>query len=216
MRISELAAATGIPTPTIKYYLRERLIPAGEATSTTRAEYDQRHIDALGLVRALLASGLAISDVRVLVAGITEPVADMGELVHRLHSLEQVLSRRHQQQQQPLRPETEQTIAAYGWDSSTNPAAATELQAALDAAMAAGFTVSANLQQRYAAAMTDIARAEIAQVPGMSPSQALRHSILGELLMERVLLAMRRLAEGTLAHQMLSGDSAHANDTSSE
>jgi len=33
MRISQLSAESGVPIPTIKYYLREGLLPGGEATS---------------------------------------------------------------------------------------------------------------------------------------------------------------------------------------
>ena len=40
MRISALSEATGVPVPTLKFYLREGLLHPGEATSRTRAEYD--------------------------------------------------------------------------------------------------------------------------------------------------------------------------------
>ena len=33
MRIAELSQTTGVPVPTIKYYLREGLLPSGELTS---------------------------------------------------------------------------------------------------------------------------------------------------------------------------------------
>ena len=37
MRIAELSQTTGVPVPTIKYYLREGLLPAGELTSPNQA-----------------------------------------------------------------------------------------------------------------------------------------------------------------------------------
>ncbi|WP_346281659.1 MerR family DNA-binding transcriptional regulator, partial [Pseudonocardia sp.] len=33
MRMAELSARTGVPIPTIKFYLREGLLPPGERTS---------------------------------------------------------------------------------------------------------------------------------------------------------------------------------------
>ena len=35
MKISELSAATDVPVATLKYYLREGLLPPGEALSRT-------------------------------------------------------------------------------------------------------------------------------------------------------------------------------------
>ncbi len=57
MRISELAARTGVPLATVKYYLREGLLMPGHATSATQAQYDDSHVRRLGLVRALAAQG---------------------------------------------------------------------------------------------------------------------------------------------------------------
>lgn len=57
MRLSELSERSGITTATIKYYLREGLLPPGQRVSATRAEYDETHLRRLRLVRALLQVG---------------------------------------------------------------------------------------------------------------------------------------------------------------
>lgn len=57
MRLSELSERSGIATATIKYYLREGLLPPGERVSATQAEYDESHLRRLRLVRALLQVG---------------------------------------------------------------------------------------------------------------------------------------------------------------
>jgi DNA-binding transcriptional MerR regulator len=54
MRIGELSKATDIPVPTIKYYLREGLLPAGELTSPNQASYGETHVRRLRLIRALI------------------------------------------------------------------------------------------------------------------------------------------------------------------
>lgn len=220
MRISELAAASGVPIATIKYYLRERLIPAGRVTSTTRADYDERHVEALALVRSLLAAGLAIAEVRAIVERLEQPIAGPTDLLTILRELQQLLSPRRDNDQ-PLRQETEAMISRYGWQAQANPAAAEELQAALDAASAAGFQVLDEVQQQYARSMTDIAGAELAHIPAGSPSDVIRYAVLGERLMERVLLAMRRLAEASKAHEVMGVpipgmDGDQARETSSE
>ncbi|WP_406145716.1 MerR family transcriptional regulator [Streptomyces sp. NBC_01012] len=57
MRLSELSEQSGVSTATIKYYLRERLLPAGARVTATQADYDEGHLRRLRLVRALLQVG---------------------------------------------------------------------------------------------------------------------------------------------------------------
>ncbi len=68
MRISELAARTGVPLATVKYYLREGLLMPGRATSATQAQYDDTHMRRLGLVRALAGQGLPLDKIKAVVA----------------------------------------------------------------------------------------------------------------------------------------------------
>ncbi|WP_143532210.1 MerR family transcriptional regulator [Saccharothrix sp. ALI-22-I] len=48
MKVSELARATGVPIPTIKYYLREGMLAPGRRTSVNRAWYDHGHVRGCG------------------------------------------------------------------------------------------------------------------------------------------------------------------------
>lgn len=74
MRISELSAMTEVPIGTIKYYLREGLLPAGRRASRTTAEYDAAHVQRLRLVRALIETGgLGIAAVRRVLTVIDAP-----------------------------------------------------------------------------------------------------------------------------------------------
>uniref|UniRef100_A0AAU2JSM2 MerR family transcriptional regulator n=1 Tax=Streptomyces sp. NBC_00049 TaxID=2903617 RepID=A0AAU2JSM2_9ACTN len=70
MRIGELSRRTGVPVPTIKYYVREGLLPPGELTSPNQASYGDVHERRLRLVRALLeVGGLSVAAIgEVLVA----------------------------------------------------------------------------------------------------------------------------------------------------
>ena len=87
MRISELADASGIPVPTLKFYLREGLLPRGSATSATRADYGDVHVRRLALIEALTElGGLSLRDVAAVLASIgraaSSPVPPL-DLVHR-------------------------------------------------------------------------------------------------------------------------------------
>ncbi|MCA4132457.1 MerR family transcriptional regulator [Arthrobacter sp. M4] len=53
MQLKELSERTGITPASIKYYLREGLLPPGEAVHATRASYTERHIKRLQIIQAL-------------------------------------------------------------------------------------------------------------------------------------------------------------------
>ncbi|RFS83677.1 MerR family transcriptional regulator [Actinomadura spongiicola] len=57
MRIAELSRSSGVPVPTIKYYMREGLVPPGELTNRNQAQYTDEHLRRLRLARALIEVG---------------------------------------------------------------------------------------------------------------------------------------------------------------
>lgn len=57
MRLAELSERSGVAIATIKYYLREGLLPPGHRVSATTADYDDGHLRRLRLVRALIQVG---------------------------------------------------------------------------------------------------------------------------------------------------------------
>lgn len=80
MRIGDLAKTTGVPVATLKFYLREGLLPAGTPTAVNQAEYDDVHVRRVKLVRALLhLGGLSIADAQRVLAAVddeTMPIHD--------------------------------------------------------------------------------------------------------------------------------------------
>ena len=73
MRISELSTRSGVPVPTIKYYLREGLVPEGVRSSPTQAEYDDVHLQRLRVIRALVGSGVSVAETRKVLAALDRP-----------------------------------------------------------------------------------------------------------------------------------------------
>ncbi|OUD80817.1 MerR family regulatory protein [Clavibacter michiganensis subsp. michiganensis] len=57
MRITELAETTGVPPATVKYYVREGLLPAGTRVRDNRTDYDDEHARRIRLIRALIDVG---------------------------------------------------------------------------------------------------------------------------------------------------------------
>lgn len=71
MRMSELSRTTATPVATVKYYLREGLLPAGVRTSPNQAQYGDEHVRRIRLIRALLGpGGLDVATAREVIAAI--------------------------------------------------------------------------------------------------------------------------------------------------
>ena len=189
MRISELARATGVPVATVKFYLRDGLLPPGRATSATQAEYDETHVRRLRLVRALAEiGGLALADVRDVLA-----VLDAGtglSAIGRAHS-----------SMPPLAPEGTGTaralalMAELGWRVDPQCTALARLEAALDALEAVGLHPTPEKLALYARAALDVAAQDIATTPTGSVAEVIEHVVVGTVLYEPVLVSLRRLAQ---------------------
>lgn len=167
MRISELAAESGVAVATIKYYLREGLLPPAERTSATQAAYDARHAERLRVIKALQAAGVSIADVRRVVAALDEPPAGAFALYERLGGRREMVE----------------------------PRLVDGIAHALATLEAADFTVPPDVLDAYVAAARTIAEREIAGIPEESPDDAVRYIVLGTVLTEPLVLALRRAAQ---------------------
>lgn len=73
-RISDLTTLSGVPIATIKYYLREGLLPPGRRLTPRLAEYDDTHVRRLALLRILRDVGhVPIDRLKGLVDATTRP-----------------------------------------------------------------------------------------------------------------------------------------------
>jgi len=202
LRISQLAATTGVPVATIKYYLREKLLHDGVLTSATQARYDDSHVRRLKLIRALIGTaGLSVSATREVLLGLESPP----ESGHDLLGIAHHAVTRAAPDDVDL-SSAQKLLDRWGWgaercDRDTQAG----LAMALHGLSEAGFDAPAALLDRYAAAMQDIAEADVESVPTDSAEAAMQHVVLGTLLMEPVLLAMRRLAQQSASFRRLAG-----------
>ncbi|HEU5484514.1 MAG TPA: MerR family transcriptional regulator [Microlunatus sp.] len=208
MRMSELSRVSGVPVATIKFYLRAGLLPEGVRSSPNQAQYDDSHLQRLRLIRALVgAGGLSLAAVRTVLHQIDEPTGLTLDLLGAAH--------------RAVAPEVADDLELddaldllrrWGWKAcltATGPRdgaraqdagpaaddAVAALASALGALRDAGFEIEPSTLDTYADAMMDVAAAEIDGIPVTSPSAAVRYVVLGTVLVEPVLLALRRLAQ---------------------
>ncbi|MHA7222193.1 MerR family transcriptional regulator [Arthrobacter sp. RHLT1-20] len=192
MRISQLAVTTGVPVATIKYYLREKLLHDGVLTSATQARYDDSHVRRLKLIRALIGTaGLSVAATRELLQGLENPP----ESGHDLLGLAHRAVTRPAANEVDLAP-AQELLGRWGWgEQACDRNSQAALVEALDGLSSAGFELPPDMLDRYAQAMRDVAEADVESVPTDSPEAAMRYVVLGTVLVEPVLLAMRRLAQ---------------------
>lgn len=190
MWMAELSQRTGLTVPTIKYYLREGLLPAGQATGATRARYDDAHVRRLRLIRALTeVAGLKLESVRA-VLGEIDSAESWHEAVGAAHSRLSPAA--------DARPGTlarvEALLARNGWELSPASPHRGVLAQALDTLDDLEHGVDDNLLDAYADAMHDVADAEVATM-SEDREAAAEHAVIGTLLLEPVILTIRRIAQ---------------------
>lgn len=62
--VSDLAERSGLPASTIRYYVRQGLMPAGQRLSRTRSVYNQKHLRALETIKSLRETGVSLAEIR--------------------------------------------------------------------------------------------------------------------------------------------------------
>ena len=190
--MSELSRASAVPVPTIKFYLREHLLPPGRATAATQAEYDDEHVARLRLIRALVDVGglplAAVRDVlRVVDAGSDATPAAVG-------TAHDALPPRVVRGAEPPR----RALAALellGWQVDADSSSVHQLEAALTAVEAVGMPASEARLRAYGQAALEVAEVDVSDVPRASAADAVQYVVIGTVLYEPVLLALRRLAQ---------------------
>ncbi len=192
MWISELSRRTGVPVATIKYYLREGLLPAGESTGATRAVYDDSHVRRLRLIRALVGSGgLSLATVHEVLATLDEPAGGTHGL---LGSAQYGLGPAAPEPTDASRRRVDDLLGRLGWNVYVDAPARAALASALDALDAVDNELPEDLLETYAEAVDKIGKAEVTSLPD-DPAAALERAVVVTVLGEPVLLALRRLAQ---------------------
>ncbi|MBD8023654.1 MerR family transcriptional regulator [Microbacterium gallinarum] len=191
MKISELAERSGVPVATVKYYIREGMLPRGVVSSATRAEYDDDHLARLKLIAALAdVRGLPLARVRDILALVDDPGPDalttLGRAVSALPPYVGADRVDH--------PRARAAIDDLGLTYDGDFTAVAQLEEALGALEDAGLAADPQTLRRYGDAMRTVAAEEIAPMSAMSLDEAVSYAVLGTALYEPVMLALRRLA----------------------
>src|SRR5690348_14699260 len=159
--MAELSARSGLPVPTIKYYLREGLLPPGTAVGATRARYDESHVRRLRLIRALVdVAQLRLDAVRSVLDGI-----DRAQSRHDAVGTAHMRLSQTATDDEPPSEESMQVVAELlernGWTLLPNSPHRIALAQALDTVARLGLPAGPPILDAYARAMRDAASVEL-------------------------------------------------------
>jgi DNA-binding transcriptional MerR regulator len=199
MKVSELSDRSRLPVQTIKYYIREGLLPKGAATAATRAEYDDAHLDRLRLIRALREVGdLPIASVKRIVRAVDDEDVGLHDL---LGTVAYALSPPSEPQPEDpgwrsAREDVDAIIAELGWRVTPDAPTRDLLAQAFVALRRLGVPIVWTELRPYIEAATIIAEHEIGAVPIEGErGRAVQTAVATNVLYEKVLLALRRMAQ---------------------
>ncbi|ADB36020.1 transcriptional regulator, MerR family [Kribbella flavida DSM 17836] len=192
MWIAELSRRAEVPVATIKYYLREGLLPPGESVGATRSRYDEAHVRRLGLIRALVESGLSLARVRGVLAAVDEESLELHDLLGAAHG---ALIPDDIAASAESRRRVDELVEQRGWLVSPAASDRALLAAALDALEKVGHHLDDDLLEVYAAAAQQVGDADVAHLPSADRASTVETTVLVTALGGPVLLALRRLAQ---------------------
>ncbi|MGV9314490.1 MerR family transcriptional regulator [Streptomyces sp. NPDC003691] len=205
VRIGELSRRTGVPVPTIKYYLREGLLPAGELTSPNQAAYGEEHERRLKLVRALLdIGGLKIAAIGEVLAAVDDPGRPLHEVLGVASELLVARPAKQEPEGDPERDPVRETarrrvdalIAGRGWLVEADAPGRELLAGTLAAMDRLGHGDFVRIVADYADAAERVARADLDYVAGRTGREQLVEAVIvGTVLGNVAFEALRQLAQ---------------------
>lgn len=199
MKISELARRTGLSVATVKYYLREGLLPGGARSAPNQAAYGEEHVRRLGLIRTLrTVGGLEIEHVRRVVTAIEDPALTRHEVFGVVERAGDGRPTRRAETgafDEQARTDVDRFIERLGWRVRPDAGARQELADALGALRRLGRSYEADVFGPYAAAADRMAAWEVASLDESAPpSVAVERMVIGTVVFGAVFDALRRLA----------------------
>lgn len=205
MRIGELSRRTGVPVPTIQYYLREGLLPPGELSRPNQARYDDRHVRRLHMIRLLVGpGGLTLAAVRDIVTAIDDPTLPAHTMLGVAHLA--VAPPRHGGEgldTQRARRDVDQLIRGRGWQIEPDAPGRDRLAEIIAAIRELGQEDFLRLLDIYADAAERIAAAELQMVAARTdPVSMVEAVVAGTVLADALLAALRRLAQKDASQRM--------------
>jgi DNA-binding transcriptional MerR regulator len=217
MRMAELSVRSGVPAPTIRYYLREGLLAPGRLTSPNQATYDDSHFRRLRLVRALLeVGGLSVEAAKGVISAMEAKSGNhFGVLGQVQYGLSAGRSSSIADLPQTAVERVDDLIARRGWQVRDHNPARASLASALATLQEIGRDELLAALDSYASAADTLAQREVGELLALDGEEVRAEAVIAATVLgDAVLSALRRLAqESALAEQLRPGGTEQASTT---
>jgi DNA-binding transcriptional MerR regulator len=198
MLVSELADRAEVSLATVKYYLREGLLPAGETTGPRRAEYDETHVRRLRVLRLLReVGGVPVTSLRQVVDALDDESLPVPEVMTVVADV--ISDVPEAEFQDPVSLDlVDEVFARIGWDHIRAESIDRQRLASLVSLLNAPGPLAASLEilSFYAGAADQIARTEVEMLDStVERSQLLEQLVTGSVVYGQVFGLLRQLGE---------------------
>ena len=208
MRIAELSRVSGVPVPTIKYYLREALLPAGELTSPNQADYGDQHLHRLRLIRALVDLGqVPVAGVKRIIEALDSDSLSLHDQIGRAHRAitPQPQLTASTEARAEAAAQVDELIKSRGWTVDPDAPALTTLIETVAAFRTLDQDQLAGFLDSYADAVEKFTELEVAAVTSRAdrttPDQIAESVVIGTILGETLISTLRLLAQESISAQ---------------
>ncbi|SCE69703.1 MerR HTH family regulatory protein [Micromonospora purpureochromogenes] len=207
MRIAELSRRSGVAVPTIKYYLREALLPPGELTSPNQASYDEHHLNRLRLIRAMIdLAQVPVARVRAVLEALDSDTLSLHErigVVHRAITPSRQLTA-GDSARTAAAVQVQELIERRGWAVEPDSPAIATLVETISVLRSLGQDHLVDLLDPYAEAVERFTELEVAAVASRTdPDQVAESVVIGTILGENLVASLRLLAQENISSQRL-------------
>ncbi|MBU6533069.1 MerR family transcriptional regulator [Streptomyces sp. NPDC057245] len=203
MRLADLSKRSGVSTATIKYYLREGLLPPGRQINATTAEYDDGHLRRLRLVRALIQVGkVPVATAREVLGHVDDE--SLGRTIRLGAALWALPQDPEPDEADPAvaaaRVEVDRLLELLGWETSRELAPLSPVHRSLVVAVAGlrrlDYPWDAELMAPYGELMMEAARRDLDFLETHAQdSEKVEMAVASAVLFQPVLRALHRLAQ---------------------
>jgi DNA-binding transcriptional MerR regulator len=203
--VSELAERADVPVATVKYYLRESLLPPGDVVGPRRAEYDESHVQRLRILRLLREiGGVPVSSLRVVMDALDDdnlPIHDVMTLTADVISA----GPEPGAQDASSLAIVDEVIETIGWDGLRTESVDRLRLAALVAALngPGPLVASVDVLRYYAGVADQLARTEVRHIDyTRDRAELLEEMITGSVLFGQIFGLLRQMGQEHHHHQM--------------
>lgn len=191
--MSELSVTSAVAVPTIKFYLRENLLAAGERTAANQASYGEEHVARLRIIRALIdVGGLSVAAAREVLTAIDSDIPLDGVFA----TAQRVISADIREEDIPVAALAVVDEAMAGWQVSSGNPGRLAAGHVLGILTTVGQSNDFDWVARYADAALLVAEADLDAVDARAGrAEKAETVVVGTVLGDALLSGLRRAAQ---------------------